>query len=83
MELETIKVKVFSRIAAAANIPFCDVLPDSTVESLKLDSLDVVEVVLALEDDFEVEIDDGSIEGLRTVRQVVDHVAKLVAQKAA
>ncbi|USS93437.1 acyl carrier protein [Fructilactobacillus ixorae] len=45
-------------------------------EGLDLDSLDVFEIVDALEDEYDIEIDGD--EGLETVQQLVDYVAKQV-----
>ena len=44
------------------------VTPDSTIESLGIDSLDMVELVCALED--RMDIDFGDPEGLTTVGEV-------------
>lgn len=46
------------------------------VEDLGLDSLDVVELVMAVEDEFNIEISDEEAEKLLTVQQVVDLVAE-------
>jgi len=46
------------------------------VEDLGLDSLDVVELVMAVEDEFSIEISDEEAEKLLTVQQVVDLVAE-------
>lgn len=45
------------------------------VEDLGLDSLDVVEVVMAMEEEFTIEIPDNESEKLTTVAQVIDYVA--------
>ena len=41
------------------------------VEDLKADSLDTVEMVMTLEEEFSVEIEDADAEGLKTVGDVV------------
>ncbi|TMW69353.1 hypothetical protein Poli38472_001509 [Pythium oligandrum] len=45
------------------------------VEDLGLDSLDVVEVVMAMEEEFTIEIPDNEAEKLTTLQQVIDYVA--------
>ena len=45
------------------------------VEDLGADSLDTVELVMALEDEFECEIPDEEAEKIRTVQQAIDYVA--------
>jgi acyl carrier protein len=44
------------------------------VEDLGADSLDTVELVMALEDEFECEIPDEEAEKIRTVQQAVDYI---------
>jgi NADH dehydrogenase (ubiquinone) 1 alpha/beta subcomplex 1 len=45
------------------------------IEDLGLDSLDVVEVVMAVEEEFVIEIPDSEAERLMTPAQVIDYVA--------
>jgi len=48
------------------------------MEDLGADSLDVVELIMGLEDEFEIEIPDEDAEQIRTVQQAVDYIdAKL------
>jgi acyl carrier protein len=56
-------------------VPAEDVQPDATVESLDLDSLDLVELTLAIEEELGVKIEDDELEGITTVRDAVDLVA--------
>ena len=53
----------------------------SFVEDLGADSLDTVELVMALEEEFETEIPDEHAEKITTVQQAIDFVT--VNQKAA
>jgi len=43
-------------------------------DDLGADSLDVVEMLMSIEDEFELEIPDEKIEGLKTVGQVVEYI---------
>ena len=47
----------------------------SFVEDLGADSLDTVELVMALEEDFELEIPDEDAEKITTVQQAIDYIA--------
>jgi acyl carrier protein len=49
------------------------------VEDLGADSLDVVELVMALEEKFEIEIPDEDAENIKTVKDVVDYIEKAKA----
>ena len=47
----------------------------SFVEDLGADSLDTVELVMALEEEFELEIPDEDAENITTVQQAIDYIA--------
>ena len=46
----------------------------SFVDDLGADSLDVVELVMALEEEFECEIPDEEAEKITSVQQAIDHI---------
>ena len=48
----------------------------SFVDDLGADSLDTVELVMALEEEFECEIPDDEAERITTVQQAIDYVSK-------
>jgi acyl carrier protein len=48
----------------------------SFVDDLGADSLDTVELVMALEEEFECEIPDEEAENITTVQQAIDYVNK-------
>lgn len=43
-------------------------------EDLGADSLDVVDILMSIEDEFEIEIPDEEIEGLKTVGELVNYI---------
>ena len=47
---------------------------DNSFEELALDSLDVVQMVMAIEEAFDIEIDDDDVENLKTVGQLLDYI---------
>lgn len=49
-------------------------ITSSFVEDLGADSLDTVELVMALEEEFETEIPDEEAEKITTVQQAIDYV---------
>jgi len=52
-----------------------DVVPEASfVEDLGADSLDTVELVMALEEEFETEIPDEEAEKISTVQSAIDYV---------
>ncbi|KAF8446021.1 acyl carrier protein-like protein [Boletus edulis BED1] len=48
----------------------------SFANDLSLDSLDEVEVVMAIEEEFAIEIPDAEADEIKTVQQAIDYVAK-------
>jgi acyl carrier protein len=54
-----------------------DIKPDSTfIDDLGADSLGLVELVLAFEEAFEIDIPDEDTEQIRTVQDAVDYISK-------
>jgi len=57
-------------------VPEDDIAPDATFEALGLDSLDVVELTLVLEEKTGVKLEDEELEDIRTLQQAVDKIAE-------
>jgi acyl carrier protein len=57
-------------------VPADDVAPDATFEALGLDSLDVVELTLVLEEQTGVKLEDEELEDVRTVQDAIDKVSQ-------
>ena len=51
------------------------------VNDLGADSLDTVELVMALEEEFDTEIPDEQAEKIQTVGQAIDYIEKEIAKK--
>ena len=55
-----------------------DVLPNASfTDDLGADSLDAVEVIMAIEEEFSIEIPDEKFENLETIQDIVDLVESL------
>jgi len=60
--------EIRTRIAQQLNIPVDNITADSKlVDDLKADSLDIVELVTSLEEEYNIEISDEDIKNIRTV----------------
>jgi acyl carrier protein len=70
-------------IATSKRIPEERVAIDSAFEELGIDSMDAVEILFALENEFDINIPDEEVKGVRNVRQMVEGVEKLLAAKSA
>lgn len=55
-------------------------LESSFVDDLGADSLDTVELVMALEEEFETEIPDEDAEKIRTIQEAIDYVKERQAK---
>ena len=67
--------QVIKLISDATKIEIGKIQPDTSfVDDLNLDSLDIVELMMKMEDEFGVEIPEEDAEGLKTVKDVVGYL---------
>ncbi len=67
------KVKVI--LAEQFDVDEAEILVDTDLQQdLGADSLDVVDLLMSLEDEFEVEIPDEEIENIKTVGEIVAYI---------
>ena len=71
MVFEKIKTLLSEQLEVNPDIITMDT---NIADELGADSLDVVELLMSIEDEFDVEIPDEKIEGLKTVGNVVDYI---------
>jgi acyl carrier protein len=58
-----------------------EVSPEASfIDDLGADSLDTVELVMAFEEDFNIEIPDEDAEGISTVQDAIDYIKKNVKE---
>lgn len=69
------------RIAETKSIPLDSVTPDTTFESLSLDSLDRITLAFDLEEKYGIEIPEHKLQEILTVRDVVDAVQQALLTK--
>jgi len=70
-------------IAASKRIPVESVTIDSEFQQLGIDSMDAVEILFALENEFDISIPDDDVRNVRNIREMCEGVDKLVAAKSA
>ncbi len=69
----TIEDKVRKTIAEKLKIDLDDVVPEANfINDLGANSLDIVELIMTMEDMFDIEIEDDQAEKLVTVKDVLD-----------
>jgi acyl carrier protein len=71
--------RVIRVIAETQRVPLDTIKPESTFEELKIDSLDGINIVFAIENEFNINVPDEAAKSLRSVRDVAEGVEKLVA----
>jgi acyl carrier protein len=74
--------KVIAVISKSQRIAVETITPDSTFEELKIDSLDGINIVFALENEFGISIPDEGVQNLHSIRETVEGVTKLLEEKA-
>lgn len=75
MATSAIEAKVKSIIADQLGVGEDEIKPESSfIEDLGADSLDIVELVMAMEEEFEVEIPDEEAENIKTVGDAINYV---------
>ena len=82
MDYEELTKKIIGIIAE--NLEKTDEIDDITadmdiLEDLKADSLNVVEIVMAIQDEFDIEVPDADIPGLKTIKDIADYVESRLA----
>ncbi len=76
--MNTIQSKVYTIISEQLGILTEDITPEKKfVDDLGGDSLDTVEMMLTLEDEFGIEIPEEAAENFTTVKSVLDYLESL------
>jgi acyl carrier protein len=66
--------KVKSIVIDQLGVDEGDVNPETTFEELNADSLDIVELIMALEEEFDLDIPDEEAEKIKTVGDAVNYI---------
>ena len=75
MEFERIKEIISEQLGVAADSITMDT---SFTDDLGADSLDLVELVMAMEEEFDIEMPDDEIENIKTVSDAVSFLKNLI-----
>ena len=78
MDRTDIRNKVIALLAHILKVSKDTITDESTLTSLGADSLNRVQIVMELEDAFNVEITDEDAEKLTTVASTIEHMQKLL-----
>jgi acyl carrier protein len=73
----SVQERVREIISEQLNVSKEEVVPEASfTDDLGADSLDLVELVMALEEEFEIEVSDEDAEKIRKVKDVFDYIDK-------
>lgn len=76
---ESVTDKVREIVASQLGVDESEVTPEASIlDDLGADSLDVVELVMALEEEFDLEVPDEDVETLRTIADVARYIGERV-----
>jgi acyl carrier protein len=80
--MASVEEKVKQIIVEQLGVDEGEVTPNASfVDDLGADSLDTVELVMAFEEAFDIEIPDEDAEKIRTVKDAIDYIAKNAKSK--
>jgi acyl carrier protein len=75
-----LEARVRSLVAEQLGVDISEVIPGANIlDDLGADSLDVVELVMSLEDTFDIEVPDEVVEGMRTIGDIEQFVVAHVS----
>ena len=78
----SVEAKVKSIIAEQLGVGEDEIkLESAFIEDLGADSLDIVELVMELEEEFEITIPDEQAEKIKTVGEAIDYIERELAKK--
>jgi len=79
--MATVEEKVKKIICEQLDVPEEDVVPEASfVDDLGADSLDQVELIMAMEEDFDISIPDEDAEKIGTVKNAIDYIKKATGE---
>lgn len=74
--MSAVGTRVVRILSRTAMVPEENLTPDASLAALDIKSLEQIECVLALEDEFHVELDQPDLSTLRTVQDIIDVVQR-------
>ena len=80
---EQLTQRVLSVIAATQRISPETVTIDKSFQELGIDSMDGINILFALENEFDITIPDEQAKQIRSIREMVEGIAKLVSEGSA
>jgi len=76
---DAVAEKVIATLASVKRIPAEKITPETNLQELGIDSLDVFTLLFELENAFRISIPDDDVRSIRTVSDIVEGIKKLLA----
>jgi acyl carrier protein len=77
---EEIQEKVFDIFAKEARLDRDSLTPESVLEDLNIESLDMVQILFGIEETFDVYVPQDEVENLKTLGDVIKGIKQLLSQ---
>ena len=76
--MSDITSRVINVVADQLSVDAAEIRPESSFQDdLGADSLDLVELIMAMEEEFDVKIDDDAAQKIKTVQNAVDFIGNI------
>ena len=78
MSVEETLRKIVTRVTRKPDVAFS---PGATFEELEADSLDIVQILVALEDTYDIEIQDEELQEIKNMGDFIAYVERKISEK--
>ncbi len=79
--MSDVQEKIKKMISEQLDVPEEEVVPAAAiVDDLGADSLDQVELIMAMEEEFDISIPDEDAENITTVQNAIDYIVKTIGE---
>jgi len=77
----SVEEKVKEIVLKIVRKPDADFSPTATFKDFDADSLDIVQIVVALEDTFDIELDDDELQNVTDMAGFISYIERVIAEK--
>jgi acyl carrier protein len=76
---DAVTEKVIATLATVKRIPAENIKPETNLQEMGIDSLDVFTLLFELENAFKISIPDDDVRSIKTVNDIADGIKKILA----
>ncbi|MFQ5349573.1 MAG: phosphopantetheine-binding protein [Thermoanaerobaculia bacterium] len=78
----SVEQRVIGAIARSKRVDAAGIRAETTFEELGMDSLDAIELLFEIEEEFDLTVEDEAVQGKENVGQVIEALHQALAEKA-